>query len=202
MIKLYFKGMNRLRGIILTCMALGLLWSCGSTKSAEAIALKNRRFEELKELVATKSFVITAETAYPMQTNAVMQVTSALLRNTGNTGSRISLTGNGDYIMVKGDSVQGELAYYGEVRMVSPLNPKDSGINFEGVPSRFDVTENEKKQLIKLEFDIKSSADQYSVIMELYPNKHVVVLINCMNRTSIRYDGKLSKPTEEETSTK
>ncbi len=194
--------MNQLKAIVLTGMTLGLLWSCGSTKSAESITMKNQQFAALKELVATKSFVVAVESAYPLQTYAVMQVTNALLQNTGNTGSRIPLIGNGDYIKIKGDTVQAELAYYGEVRMVSSLNPRDSGINFEGVPSTFDVTENEKKQTIKLEFEIKSKSDLFSVIMQLYANKRAIVFINSMTRTSIRYEGKLNAFEEPETSSR
>ncbi len=194
--------MFRLKTLVLTGMALGLLWSCGSTKSAESITMKNQQFAALKELVATKSFVVAVESAYPLQTYAVMQVTNALLQNTGNTGSRIPLIGNGNYIKIKGDTVQAELAYYGEVRMVSSLNPRDSGINFEGVPSTFDVTENEKKQTIKLEFEIKSKSDLFSVIMQLYANKRAIVFINSMTRTSIRYEGKLNAIEEPKTSSR
>mgnify|MGYP001104134951 CR=1 FL=1 len=193
--------MNRLKNIALLGMVLGLFWSCGGVKSAESIALKNRQFEALKTLVATKSFVFNAETAYPMQTYDVMRVTSALLRNTGNTPGRISLIGNGDYIKVKGDTVQAELAYFGEVRFAGSMNPRDSGINFNGVPATFDVSENYKKQMLRLEFNIKEKIEPYEVIMHLYPNKNATVFINCINRTSIRYDGKLSA-FEENTSEK
>jgi len=193
--------MNRLKNIVLLGMVLGLFWSCGGTKSAESIAFKNRQFETLKTLVATKSFVFNAETAYPMQSYDVMRVTSALLRNTGNAAGRISLIGNGDYIKVKGDTVQAELAYFGEVRFAGSMNPRDSGINFNGVPSTFDVSENDKKQMLRLEFNIKEKIESYEVIMHLYPNKHATVFINCMNRTSIRYDGTLSA-FEESTSAK
>lgn len=193
--------MKRWKTIMLLGMLLGLFWSCGGVKSAESIALKNRQFEALKTLVATKSFVFNAETAYPMQTFAVMQVTNALLRNTGNAPGRISLMGNGDYIKIKGDTVQAELSYFGEVRIVSSMNPRDSGINFEGVPSTFDIAANEKKQTLRLEFDIKEKIESYEVIMDLYPNKQATVFINCINQTSIRYDGTINA-FEESLSTK
>ena len=192
MIKPYFKGMNRWKTIVLLGMVIGLFWSCGGTKSAEAIALKTRQFEALKTLVSTKSFIFNAETAYPMQTYAVMKVTNVLLRNTGNAPGRISLRGNGDYITIKSDTVQAELPYFGELRVVSSMDPRDSGINFKGVPTTFDVAENEKKQTIRLEFDIRAKTEPFSVIMKLYPNKRATVFINCMNRTSIRYDGTIN----------
>ena len=190
--------MKQWKNIALLGMVLGLFWSCGGTKSAEAIALKNRQYEELKTLVATKSFVFNAETAYPMQTYAVMQVNNALLRNTGNSAGRISLTGNGDFIMVKGDTVRAALAYFGEVRIVTSLDPRDAGINFDGEPYSYKVKANEKKQTITVAFDVKENTEQFSVIMQLYPNKRVTVFINSVNRASIRYDGKLKELDETE----
>ncbi len=191
--------MKQWKTITLLGMVLGLLWSCGGTKSAEAIALKNRQFEELKTLVATKSFVFNAETAYPMQTYAVMHVNNALLRNTGNSAGRISLTGNGDFIKVNGDTVQATLAYFGEVRIVTSLDPRDAGINFDGEPYSYEVTANEKKQTVKVAFEVKESTEQFSVIMQLYPNKRVTVFINTVNRASIRYDGQLKELDETAT---
>ncbi len=191
--------MKRLKNIALLGMMLGLLWSCGGTKSAESIALKNRQFEELKTLVATKSFIFNAETAYPMQTYAVMQVNNALLRNTGNSAGRISLTGNGDFIKVNGDTVKATLAYFGEVRIVTSLDPRDAGINFDGEPYSYEVTANEKKQTVKVAFEVKESTEQFSVIMQLYPNKRVTVFITTVNRASIRYDGQLKELDETET---
>ncbi len=179
-------------------MVMGLVLGCSGTKSVEDIALKNQQFEELKELVATKSFMIEVKTAHPMQTYAVTQVTNALLRNTGNNAGRIDVTG--DYIRVKADSVKGGLSYYGEVRIANTLDPRDSGINFDGEPLSYEVSENEKKQILSVEFDIKGNTmELFSVIMQLYPNKRVTIFINSPNRNSIRYDGRLNALDETET---
>ncbi len=183
----------------LAAILLGLFWSCGTAKNTESIALKNTQFSDLKELMASRSFVITVETAYPMNTYDMMQVTSALLRNTGNAPGRINVMGNGDYIKIKGDTVQGALSYFGEVRIVGAYNPSDTGINFDGEPHTYEVTENEKKQSIRLEFDIKAKSERYTVTMQLYPNKKATVFINSMNRTSIRYDGTVKELGESET---
>ncbi len=184
--------------IMLLGMVMGLVLGCSGTKSVEDIALKNQQFEELKELVATKSFMIEVKTAHPMQTYAVTQVTNALLRNTGNNAGRIDVTG--DYIRVKADSVKGGLSYYGEVRIANTLDPRDSGINFDGEPLSYEVSENEKKQILSVEFDIKGNTmELFSVIMQLYPNKRVTIFINSPNRNSIRYDGRLNALDETET---
>ncbi len=55
---------------------------------------------------------------------------------------------------------------------------------------------------LDLEFDVRSKSDQYNVIMYLYPSKRTRILINSMNRTSIRYDGEIEKLEEIETISK
>ncbi|MGB5500058.1 MAG: DUF4251 domain-containing protein [Maribacter sp.] len=193
--------MKQLKTLALLGMVLGLFWSCSSTQSAADIALKSRQFEELKELIASKSYMIEVRTAYPMQTYAVTRITNALMRNTGNNAARIDVTGN--FIEVNGDSVNGGLSYYGEVRIANTLDPRDSGIIFKGETLSYEVFENDKKQILSVEFDIKgNSMELFSAIMQLYPNKRVSIIINSPNRNSIRYDGKLIEQEETEPTSK
>ncbi|MBD0776336.1 DUF4251 domain-containing protein [Maribacter sp. ANRC-HE7] len=179
--------MKKIKHLVFLGLTAVVFWACNSTQSAGAIAHKTEQFEALKELVATKSFTIDVKTAHPMQTQAVTQVTTTLLRNTGNTAGRIDV--NGDFVKVMQDSVKGSLSYFGEVQVVSTLNPQDAGIHFQGKPSTYEVTENSKKQYLKIEFDVKGKAESYEVIMTLYPNKKATVFVNSAYRNSIRYDG-------------
>lgn len=183
--------MKHKRIIVLIVVVLSLIWCCGSSKSEETLIKKEHQLNDLKELVNSKSFIFNAETANPMQTYAVMQVTNALLRNTGSTAGRIYVAGNGDYVKIMGDTVKAELSYFGEARVVTSVDPRDSGIHFEGQPTNYKVSENEKKKTLTLEFDIKSKSDQYNVIMQLYPSKHAKIFVNSTSRTSIRYDGEI-----------
>lgn len=179
-----------------------LLFSCSSTESEAMKEAKIQQFNELKELVEDKSFKFIAETAHPMQTYAVTQVTNALLRNTGNSSGTIFLTGRGDYIKVMKDTVSAELSYFGEVRFVGSIDPSDSGINFDEESLNFTTTENEKKKTLNLEFDVNSKTDRYNVIMQIYPSKRTNVIINSSKRTSIRYGGKIVKLEEQEKTSK
>ncbi|WP_273273558.1 DUF4251 domain-containing protein [Maribacter polysiphoniae] len=188
--------MKKIKHLVVLGLTVVVFWACNSTQSAGAIALKTEQFEALKELVATKSFTIDIKTAHPMQTQAVTQVTMALLRNTGNTAGRIDVTD--DYIKVMQDSVKGSLSYFGEVQVVSTMNPQDAGIHFEGEPTTYEVTENSKKQYLKIEFDVKGKAESYEVIMTLYPNKKATVFVNSAYRNSIRYDGDIIANEDQE----
>ncbi|NNG09686.1 MAG: DUF4251 domain-containing protein [Arenibacter sp.] len=182
--------MKSFKYFVLLGMMAGLFWSCGSTQSAADIALKDRQFGELKELVASKSYAIDVKTAHPMQTYAVTRVTNSLMRNTGNNSGRIDVAGN--FINIREDEVEGGLAYYGEVRIANTLDPRDNGIIFKGEPLSYEVLEDEKKQTLKVEFDIKgNSMELFTIIMQLYPSKRASIIINSPNRNSIRYEGNL-----------
>jgi hypothetical protein len=79
------------------------------------------------------------------------------------------------------------------------LDPRDSGIIFKGETLSYEVFENDKKQILSVEFDIKgNSMELFSVIMQLYPNKRATIIINSPNRNSIRYDGRLNALDETE----
>jgi len=189
------KKYDRISTLIL---ALILFWSCGSTKNEMSDNTKEQQLNLLKELIDSRSYKFMAETAHPMQTYDVMQITNALLRNTGNTAGRISLLGNGDYLTIKGDTVKAELAYFGERRMGFSIDPRDNGIHFEGKPSKYEVKENTKKKTLNIEFETGSKTEQYNVVMRVYPSKHATVYISSINRTSIRYDGEIVKLEEKE----
>lgn len=174
-----------------------LFWSCGSTYDSAGNS-RESQLNELRELLDTKSFKFIAETAHPMQTYAVTQVTNALLRNTGNTSGTIFLTGRGDYLKVMGDTITAELSYFGELRMVSSIDPRDSGINFTGELSNFSIKESKKKKKLNVEFDVKTKIDKYNIIMQLYPSQRANIVVNSSNRTSIRYEGEIVRLDKKE----
>ncbi len=168
-------------------LTIGVLSGCGGTKSAAEIALNTEKLEAIKNDVASKSYSIEVHTAYPTQTYAVTQITNALMRNTGNSASRIDVTGNS--IKVKGDTIQGILPYIGEVRAGSPMSSRDVGIEFKGQPISYKVIDNNKRQTLDIEFQIKDKIERYDIIIQIYPDKSTTILVNCRYRTSIRYDG-------------
>ena len=191
--------MKRNTILVVLFILLGLGWGCSSTQSAADIAIKAEQFEAMKALVATKSFTIDVKTAHPMQTQAVTQITNALMRNTGNNAGRIDVTGN--FIEVMGDSVKAGLSYFGEVRIANSLDPNDAGINFEGEPLSYEVSDNEKKQTVTVEFDVRGKTEPFMVIIQLFPNKRAAIFVNSPYRNSIRYDGTI-RAFEEKVSAK
>ena len=184
---------------ILPAILLSFLFNCSGTKSLERNELKEIQLENVRKLVEGRSFKFLAEAAYPMQTYDVLQVTNALLRNTGNTGSRISLIGNGDHLTFKDEKAIAELPYFGEIRMGTTINQQKGGINFNSTPINFEILENERKKMLTVNFDIRSKTETFEIAMKIYPNKNAVMYVSSINRTSIRFDGKVLELLKEET---
>ena len=97
-----------------------------------------------------------------------------------------------------GDTITAELSYFGESRIVSSTDPRDTGINFEAKALNFTTTENKNKKSLNLEFDVKTKTDYYNIIMRIYPNKRTNIIVNSANRTSIRYGGEIEILEEKE----
>ena len=190
--------MKRYNHVWIILLTLVLFLCCSSTRNVGANTSQESQLNELKEVLATKSFKFIAETAHPMQTYAVTQVTNALLRNTGNTAGTIFLTGSGDYIKIVGDTVTAEMSYFGELRIVSSIDQRDNGINFNGEPLNFVITKHKKRKALNLEFDVSTKTEMFNIVMQIYPSKRANIVVNSSNRTSIRYVGEIVVLDEKE----
>lgn len=177
--------------IISKILILFLLFNCGGAKSEAELANKARAYEHLKSLVASQTFKFNAEASYPIQSNSVVNVTTALLRTTGSNGTRQDLTGNGDYIKILNDSVSGDLAYFGELRIADYTSVNNGGIEFSGEPLEYIVVEDDEKKDITVEFKVKNGNEQFEIIMVLFPNKSANVSVYSAYRTGIRYSGSI-----------
>ncbi|BAO77310.1 DUF4251 domain-containing protein [Winogradskyella sp. PG-2] len=167
-----------------------LLLSCGSSKRSNALELET--FDAQKLLIGSGKFKFTAETAFSMQSNDVIDVTNALIRQTENANGRFSLSANNDYIIISLNKVKANLTYFGELRTAAYSDTRDTTIIFDQEPQAYKVNENEKKKTITLTFRIKNSTEQFNIKMLLFSNKTASVYIYSSNRTTIRYNGKVS----------
>ena len=194
MIKSYLETMKKITSIILIGFTAAILFGCSGAKNEANKELKAKQFDELKEFVSGNALHFKADYALPMQTFAVVQVTNALLRNTGNAAGRIYVARFGDYLKIQDGTVDGDFSYYGEIRIGRTLDPNDNAIIFKGEPQTYEVIENAKKQMVSIEFKINSDSETFSVTLNIYPNKRAYVNITSPYRTSIQYQGMISLP--------
>lgn len=165
--------------------------SCSTTKDSVSETEKETEIEGLKAMISKKSYSFLPELAYPMPSNATIQVNNAIFRNTENTARRIQIYGHGDYIKVSKDSIQAKLSYFGEIQMAGSINPRDNGIRFNTSATNYNVKEDTKKQSLIVTFTTKNTSESFDVTMNLFPTKRATVIVTSSKRTSIRYTGKI-----------
>lgn len=169
-----------------------MLFSCGSTKSEAELAAETKAYNELKSLISSNNLRFNAEVAYPFQTNDVITVTNALMRQTENANGRFSLSANEDFLEIYQDSASAKLSYFGELRTASYSDTRDTAIEFKNSVEHFSISENDKKKTIAISFKVRNAIEQFNVKMLLFTSGEANVAIYGSNRTTIRYNGKVT----------
>src|SRR5690606_39971153 len=78
-------------------------------------------------------FRIVNQCALPTMSSSMMKLSSSGILGPGNSGQRIDLSGNGNFLEVKGDSVKANLPFFGERQMGGGYNSEGAGIQFDQV---------------------------------------------------------------------
>jgi hypothetical protein len=173
---------------------LSLFWSCKTTK-IEKEKTKENDLAILENLFIQNDYHIEIDVAYPFNTASTAQVSNVLFRNTINSANRIDVRGDSEYIKIKNDSVKGYLSFYGERRINSgDYGGRNVAIQFDGPLMDLEKEINKDKGKVELEFTADQSgndSENYTVKIEIFPNKEAVVNITPTYKTFMRYDGRL-----------
>lgn len=172
-------------------MTFVLLASCGSSIKTYT-EQEQKVYKNLQNLVASKNFEIIAHTAKPMMSNALTQVLNANLLPPGNTPSHINIIGAANILRIKGDTIQGDLPFYGEQFFGGNLGSTNQGISFKGVPDDYKVTMNDSKHSVDISFKIKDQYrgnERYEINITLFPNKTSSMNVQSTTRSSIQFSG-------------
>ena len=181
--------------------SLGLLFNCKSNTIAQDKTYSDE-LAQLQMLLDEETYYIDIEVAFPFTTAATQQVFNELfLSRTGNTASRIDVTGDGHFIEIKNDSVKGDLSFFGERRMNSgPYGSTNTGIGFEGVPENYEKFINKDKRKLEIKFKTNQkdqTSESYDVSLDIYPSRRVEVRIASTFKTFMRYTGTLKSSKKE-----
>ncbi|TBN06610.1 DUF4251 domain-containing protein [Hyunsoonleella flava] len=163
---------------------VGLIISCKSSK----VQLSPEEEKQFRDLVASQEFTVESDWAYPQLTNAMTQVLNSMLMWPNNNGGAINLIGNANFLTIKGDSVTSYLPYFGERQMQVGYGGTDSAIEFNGVMEDFKVEEGKNNRKI-ISFSAKSNAENFNVIITLFPNLNSEIYLRSPSRFFIRYTG-------------
>lgn len=147
-----------------------VLISCGSTNNP----VDDKKYNELKDLVASLNFEIENEWASP------------------SGGGNINLIGNTNFIRFQGDSVEVYLPYFG-VRHSGGAYDIEGGIKYNGLAKEFEVIEKPAKGNLEVEFEAEKSGEILNFYITLFPNDNARTIVNTSQRSTISYQGKLKQ---------
>lgn len=167
---------------------------CGSTSSVVA---DSNKIQFLAKTVEEAHYEITSNWAFPLMTQGLNSVANAGLFMPGSNASRIDLMGNANHLTVKGDSVSVSLPYFGERRMGGGYGNNDNGISFNGIPDRYSIEWNEKKNSYEVKIDVKQKTETLQFIITVFPSLKADINVNSTHRSSIRYSGDMRAISEE-----
>ncbi|MBT8183741.1 MAG: DUF4251 domain-containing protein [Eudoraea sp.] len=176
-----------MKTIVYLGIVMLLLTAC---KSADP-AISEFESQQTRELIDSRNYELTMTWATPLATNAMTQLSNANLLPMDSRSGRINLMGSSSYIRTKGDSLQVYLPYYGTSQISRAPGDTNGAIQFEGMPERYEVEYNDKKQHTDISFRMKDRTEQYDVFITVYGNKNANIYVNSTHRNSIRYTGEL-----------
>ncbi|MCA0132776.1 DUF4251 domain-containing protein [Winogradskyella alexanderae] len=175
--------------ISILLITFGTLMNCGSSKEKLSSKERSENLEQIRSALESKSFQFNAEFAFPLQSNDVIMVTNELMRGSQNLGGQVNLSGNYDFFKINGDTTEGKLSYFGEMRNVGYNDIADNSIIFSGVPINYSVEEKKNGEKIIIQFDAKNQVETFRIRMVVFNNYDSNVIIYGSNRTAIRYTG-------------
>ena len=176
--------------LLITALVLG----CG-TSSKNLVMQK--QVAELDSLIAKKNFVIQSDKALPLMTTSMNSVANSGLFPPGSMQNQVSLSRSSNYLKIIGDSVAADLPYFGERQMGGGYNGNNGGIVFKGIPKKYEVIKNDKRQGFDIRFAIRNASESFNVQVALFPNRTSSINVTSSQRTAIRYEGVVSSLEED-----
>ena len=120
---------------------------------------------------------------------------------TTQSGRRIDLITNPNYIRMKQQEADIFLPYFGVVQNASVGMNGKGGIEFKGKVEGYKVEYNEKKRKVIIKFKTHAKNERFDFILSVYSNGTAYLSVMSNYRNSISYDGKVTackKPSDPE----
>ena len=139
--------------------------ACSSTKRL----VDAEELQQLAETLESKSFTLSFDVMQPMVTNSLNQLGNAGLVPIGSTINRIQLQEGDARLIVKNDSIIGDLPYYGERFMNAPYGTTKTGITLFNNLDEFSVEPKDNKGFVSARMEAKEGTEVYQLFLMLYP---------------------------------
>jgi hypothetical protein len=166
--------MNKL---LTSLLILALLLSGLSPAAAQKTNKKDTQFQEMNALIEGARYQFIVQSVQP-------------------TGGQTIQSTSGYTMDIKDSIYTADLPYFGRAYKASYGG--DGGVKFEGTPENLEITSNEKKRTIKVQFEIRGKNDKYTLYLSAGYSGYASLSINSQNRQPISYSGIIAPLEEEE----
>jgi len=178
-----------MRTNVLVIIAVSSILMLGCRSSA--INNDATKIDHLNKLISDRSYEINADWAFPLMTQGLTSLADSGLFMPGSNANRIDLMGNFNFLKVIGDSVAVSLPYFGERRMGGGYGTIDNGINFSGIPNKYSVEWDEKKNRYQIKMEVIQKTETLEFNISVFPSLKADINVNSTHRTSISFTGDL-----------
>lgn len=176
----------RVLSIIFSLMIVAMVSSCGAAKEA---GMTSRSEAFVDSLMQSKAFKVVNQWALPTMSSSMMKLASSGIMGPGNSGQRIELSGNANFLKFKGDSVHAFLPYFGVRQMGGGYNTDGEGISFDQVAEDLEYKYDRIKERYLIKFKANNGAESFELTLYVFPNKKTTLLVSSSQRDMIRYEG-------------
>ena len=176
--------------VFVVCLVLFV--GCNSTQK---VVVDETKAQELAKMIESKNFKFIAETASPIATREINQLT--FLLPLGSSPNRILLTGGEDYFKTIGDSISVGMAYFGTRQMGGPYESNRTGIDLNVKPKLYEVKYDEGKKIYRIKYRAHDDRESFNIVLKIFPSKKAEMYLNTSHRTAINYNGYITEAIKE-----
>ena len=133
---------------------------------------EQKEYQEIKTLIEGQNYEFEAEWA------------------TSQSGRRINLGSNSNFLRIKNDSAQIYLPYFGTLTNGAAAMTNDTGVEFSGLIENYEMTVDDKKQKISVKFNTTTKNDTFNFYLTFFRGGNTLINLNSNFRSAIKYDGK------------
>lgn len=167
----------------ISVFTLLIVTGCSTSKTATTTSTDNMP----NPFVNEQGVYFVANAAKPTVSHTYGSIADSGLLPIGSNAGILDLHGQGNFLLIKGDSVICSLAYAGERQLISGYNEIDTGINVNDVMR--DMKVKPEKDKYRVEFKMRDKRESYTVRGEIYPDGKGYFRVRSSHRFPITYTG-------------
>ncbi|MDW5289611.1 DUF4251 domain-containing protein [Formosa sp. PL04] len=161
--------------ILIVVLVFGMQLTFSQTKSEKKAEKKEKQEQDyaaMKTLIETEQFTFEGNWA------------------TTQSGRRINLIGNPNFLVLDKTTAKGDLPYFGVVQMTSYGG--GGGIKFDGSIKDYKLNFNDKKRVATITYSINNNSENFTVTIRVFSLESASVVVFSSYRNSITYNGSIT----------